>query len=81
MVLLLDGRELVFGSSLADQGILADSTFSCYWKEVTLERRSIQPRTIADVGECQRLDHFLGEWGHVTVECWLTSVLSSITFV
>ena len=36
MVLLLDGRELVFGSSLADQGILADSTFSCYWKEVTV---------------------------------------------
>ena len=36
MVLLFDGRELVFGSSLADQGILADSTFSCYWKEVTV---------------------------------------------
>ena len=36
MVLLFDGRELVFGSSLADQGILADSTCMCVWKEATV---------------------------------------------
>ena len=59
----------------------SDCLGSQHCRNVLLERRSIQPRTIADVGECQRLDHFLGEWGHVTVECWLTSVLSSITFV
>ena len=34
--LLVDGRELAIGSSLADQGILADSTCMCYWREVTV---------------------------------------------